>query len=312
MSVNQNLLQQFQALEQSMSEQLSVMRKTLGLGDVVISASSAKPKKSKKTASAASVASDGSAPRATSAWSSLIADTVADMRQNGWTSWTDINGIVWPASRPGSVKNQSGVEVSAFVYDGGENDGKAPSHAVGGMKRASYLKQQTDPEARAKAEAYQAKLSEKRSANGSVASEGSVGSPDAVAPVADAPKKSGRPKMTEAQKAEAAAKRAADKAAAASASASEPFTDVTVVASTPQKAKKPLIAPKAPAKKVAEKPVDLSFYEWQHEGTSYIKNDRGDVINAEEGCYVGRFDGTVIDESFPEPSDLDGNIAMRE
>jgi hypothetical protein len=83
----------------------------------------------------------------------------------------------------------------------------------------------------------------------------------------------------------------------------ELFTEPAAPAAAPQKGKKTVIAPK--------KKVDLSFYAWEHDGKSYIKNDRGDVIEPEEGCWVGRFDGSKIDESIEEPTDLDG-VTMRE
>jgi hypothetical protein len=94
-----------------------------------------------------------------------------------------------------------------YVYDGGEHDGKQPSPALGGMVRASALKAQSDPMAKAKAEAYKAKLAEKRS----------VGSASASPSDAEgvALKKAGRPKMTDEQKAAAKAKRDAKKAAEA-------------------------------------------------------------------------------------------------
>jgi hypothetical protein len=233
------------------------------------------------------------------------------MKQNGWASWTDLKGVVWPASRSGVVKDKSGADFATFVYDGGAHDGKVPSPALGGMVRASYLKAQTDPVAMATAKKYHEKLAEKRSASGS-----SVGSAEKEAPVADeaeAPKKARKPQSEE-TKAAAAAKRAATKAAKAlpaapAAPAAEEFEDVPVVAAaplvTPTKAKK-VIVPPAPVKK-----LDLSFYAWEFEGKSYITNDRHDVVEPEEGTWVGRFNGTIIDESIPEPDDLEG-IEMRD
>ena len=196
-----------------------------------------------------------------SAWNTLVTQTLADMKQSGWPSWTDAKGAVWPASRPSVVLDKKGVKVSDFVYDGGEHDGKAPTPALGGMVRASHLK---GPSASASAKA---------SDNGSVTSE---------------KKKGGRPKMTEAQKAEAKLKRDIKKAAAA-VNHTEGLSGGWA--------------------ELASGKVDLSFYKWEHDGKQYIKNDRGDVIEAEEGVWVGRFNGSAI-ESIPEPSDLDG-VEMR-
>jgi hypothetical protein len=303
MSINQSMITQFQALEKSMTEQLAAMRKTLGMGEITAAPAGKKVKKVKPVDDSASATSE---PKAPSAWNTLVAQTVADMKQNGWTSWTDLKGAVWPASRAGTIKDKSGAEVAGFVYDGGAlTDGKPPSPALGGMVRASFLKSQSDPAHAAKAAAYHEKLSEKRSAGGS------VGSGEEAAPVADAPKKAGRRKMTEEEKAAAAVKRAEKKAAekpaagGAPASEAEEFEDVPATV-TPVKVKKPIMAPKAPVKK-----VDLSFFAWEHNGKKYITNDRGDVIEPEEGTWVGRFNGKTIDESVTEPTDLEG-VEMRE
>jgi hypothetical protein len=57
--------------------------------------------------------------------------------------------------------------------------------------------------------------------------------------------------------------------------------------------------------------VDLSFFPWKHGGKNFITNGRGDVIDPEEGVWVGRFNGSVIDPTVSEPSDLAG-VEMRE
>jgi hypothetical protein len=308
-SINQSMIDQFSSFEQSMTEQLSAMRKTLGLGEIPLTQTVTKTKTKKTSAKKAekaekAVKAEGSAtePKAPTAWNALVAQTVADMKQSGWPAWTDLKGVSWPASRSGTIKSKSGVESEAFVYDGGDHNGKPPSPALGGMVRASYLKAQSDPEAMAKAKAYHSKLEEKRSASGS------VGSAEKEAPVADEvvteakPKKAGRPKMTAEQKAE----KKAEKAEKVVPAVEETFTEPVPVAATPVTAK--------PVKKTiipAKKKVDLSFYAWEHNSKKYIKNDRGDVIEPEEGCWVGRFDGKTIDESVEEPSDLDG-VTMRE
>jgi len=152
--------------------------------------------------------SSDAAPKAPSAWNLMVTQTVSEMKQSGWTSWTDAKGGVWPASRSDTVKDKSGAESEQYVYDGGAHDGKQPSPALGGMARASYLKGQSEPEHAAKVAAYHAKKAEKSSAAASVASVSSDAEAEA------APKKGGRPKMTEEQKAAAKLKREAKKAAA--------------------------------------------------------------------------------------------------
>jgi hypothetical protein len=257
--------------------------------------------------------------KAPSAWNVLVTQTVSEMKQSGWESWTDLKGTVWPASRKATVKDKKGVESEQFVYDGGDHDGKQPSPALGGMVRASYLKGLTDPEAKAKAEAYHAKLAEKRSTSGSVTSGAAEAEPvaDGEAP---AKKKGGRPKMTDEQKAAAKAKKEAKKAAEAAAATTEEVemaaeevedaeadgAQTPVAAPVPEPVKKaPLvkIAPKAVAKPAAKK-LDLSLFSWTFKGTEYLTNDRKDIVDATTGEWIGRFDGTKIDESVAEPADL--------
>ena len=170
-----------------------------------------KPKKAKKVA-AGGGAEAPKEHRPPSAWNLLVTQTVSEMKQSGWESWTTVEGVLWPGSVRALVKDKKGVESEQFVYASGEHAGKVPSPALGGMLRASYLKTQSDPAHGAKAAAHRAarvaQLAEKRS----------VGSPSASPSDAEgepAAKKAGRPKMTEEQKAVAKAKRAAKKAAEA-------------------------------------------------------------------------------------------------
>ena len=351
MSANQSIITQLEILESSLTQQMSAisqMRKTLGLAELSLPETKTKTKKTKKTKTAAA---EGSAKetREPTAWNTLVTTTVADMRQNGWQSWTDLSGKEWPASRAGNVKDKSGAERSTHVYDGGDHDGKEPNPSLGGMVRASYLKAQSDPVAAEKARKYHAKLAEKRSAAGSTGS-GEKGEPEADA---EAPKKAGRRKMTDKEKADAKLNREAKKAAEAAkpepeeaeaeeaeaeaeaeeaeaeAEFEEPEAEAEaeakpapVAAPKPAPVAKPTEAKPAPAtpkaKKMvisgapvkAKKPVDLSFFAWEHKGQDYFTNDRGDVVSTEFE-WVGRFDGTKIDASAPEPEDL-GSARMRE
>jgi len=328
MSINESIMQQLATLEKSAAEQMSAiseMRKALGLGELALPSSgvsSGKAKKARKSKKAAKAeeGAEGAESGAEqpkekgppSAWNVLVASTVAEMKQSGWESWTDLKGVSWPASRQSTVKDKSGAEHEAYVFDGGDHDGKEPSPALGGMVRASYLKAQSDPAAAEKARKYHEKLAEKRSGASSTGS-GENGEP--VADAEGAPKKGGgRPKMTEEQKAAAKVKRDAKKAAEAKtepkAEEAEEFSEVTdapAAAAAPAPKKASVLKPKA----AAPKKLDLSFFPWTFEGKNYITNDRKDVIEPEEGQWVGRFDGKTINTSVPEPSDLDG-VEMRE
>ena len=169
------------------------------------------PKKAKKVA-AGGGAEAPKEHRPPSAWNLLVTQTVSEMKQSGWESWTTVEGVLWPGSVRALVKDKKGVESEQFVYASGEHAGKVPSPALGGMLRASYLKTQSDPAHGAKAAAHRAarvaQLAEKRSV-------GSASASPSDAEGEPAAKKAGRPKMTEEQKAVAKAKRAAKKAAEA-------------------------------------------------------------------------------------------------
>jgi hypothetical protein len=155
------------------------MRKALGMTEIPVG------KKAKK------VRDPTAEKKPPTAWMTAIAETVTDMRANGWPAWTDADGHFWPASVRGQVKDKSGAEHEAWVFP---DSGKEATQANGGMKRASYLKAQADPAHAAKAAKYRAELAEKRSSDG-----GSQGSAEKAAPVADAAdagkKKGGRPKQ---------------------------------------------------------------------------------------------------------------------
>jgi hypothetical protein len=307
MSSNESMIANLASLEKAMSAQAAAvneMRKALGMPEIAVAGKKAKKQRD-----------PDAPPKAPTAWIVHIAETVADMRANGWPSWTDADGHVWPASVRGTVKDKSGAEHEAWIFP---DSGKEVTQANGGMKRASFLKAQSDPAHAAKAAARRAELAEKRSSDG-----GSNGSAEKEAPVADAPeagkKKGGRPKMTEEEKAAAKAKRDAEKSGGGGGAA--PSTagllnprHAAVVASieaqvaaaaggggTAVKSLKPKIAP--------PKKMDLTFFPIKHQGASYYTNDRGDLVS-EDWEWVGHFDGKTIDESAPEPDDL-GEATMR-
>ena len=99
-------------------------------------AAHAAKKAARATEKAARAAEKASEPAAAepkpNAWLTLVADTVKQMTERGWTSWTDAKGNVWA----GSVAGPDG----RHVYAEGPHAGKAPSHQRGGMARASYIK----------------------------------------------------------------------------------------------------------------------------------------------------------------------------
>ena len=160
----------------------------------------------------------------------------------------------------------------------------------------------------------------KEAATASVASD-SVSDAGSVAPAPVAAAEKPKRKWSDEAKAAAALKRAATKAAkekeapaapAAPADASAPEAPAPVATAPVAEApaapvkKAVVIKPKsvpAPTPAPPAKKFDLSLFEWTHEGKDYYTNDRGDVVTTDFE-WVGRFDGKVIDETVPEPTDL--------
>ena len=160
---------------------------------------------------------------------------------------------------------------------------------------------------------------------------GSTGSGEEAEPVADEPAKKARKPQSEETKAAAAAKRAATKAKKAAEKASAPAEELdeeteeaeapaaavggggSIAAAAPAPAAPaPAAAPKAKAKITAKpkKVVDLFLDPFEHEGEQYYKNGRGDVTNL-DGEWLGRWTGSEIDTTVPEPADF-GDITTRD
>jgi hypothetical protein len=146
--------------------------------------------------------------RAPSAWNVLVDQTVRDMRENGWAAFTDVEGTLWPASRPEGDKH---------VYSDGKHAGKEASRAIGGFKLASLRNSESKPEAAAAALARLEKREAVKAAR------------RAEVPAEEAPKKARKPQSEE-TKAAAAIKRAATKAAKAAAAADD--SDASSVTAT--------------------------------------------------------------------------------
>jgi len=306
MSVNQSVIDQLIVMEKACAE----IRKTLGLSELSAPSAPAKKPRAKK---APEPSGEKKAP---SDWDVLLANTIEDMKASGWPEWTDADGVLWPASRLDTVTDKKGNSTETYVFDGGDHDGKPVSRALGGMKRASFLKAQTDPAAAEKAKAYRAKLAEKRAAS-------STGSAEKKEPVADdeavAEKPKRKPQSEETKKA-AAEKRAATKAKKAAEAAEAPapapavadaeIEDLEPEVSAPEPevaAPLTIVAPVVKKIKIAPKPkkeIDLFLDPWQHNGEEYYKNERGDVLTT-DGVWVGHWNGKVLDESAPEPADFE-------
>lgn len=303
-TVNQSMIEKMAALEKSLAEQVSVinsMRTVLGEGELQLSESKSKaPKGRAKKSKPGGIAEK--ADRPPTAWNIFLKETVDEMKTNGWPSWTGLDGVSYGASEKVMLKDKSGAEHQAWVYSDGPFKGKEVTPAQGGMTRASFLKAEADPVAKEKALKWQAKLAEKKAA--------SAGSSTAVSgDEGDSAEKKPRKPQSEETKAAAAVKRAATKAAKAT-----PAASVGGSGSAPAAAASPPPVPKAAKKMVigggAKKPVDLSFYPWEHGGVDYYTNDRSDVVSTEFD-WVGRFNGKEIDETVEAPEDL-GDARMRE
>lgn len=155
---------------------------------------------------------------------------------------------------------------------------------------------------------------------------GSTGSGEEGEPVADEAKKTRKPQSEE-TKAAAAAKRAATKAKKAAEAKPEAEAEAEEVEAEAEPEEKPKAktpaavggggaaaapAPK-PKAKITPKPkkvVDLLLDPFEHEGTEYLKNERGDVTSA-DGEWVGHWNGSTIDTEAPEPADFE-QLATRD
>jgi len=304
-TVNQSMIEKMAVLEKSLAEQVSVinsMRSVLGEGELVLGESKGKGTKPRAKKSKPE---GEKADRPPSAWNIFLKETVDDMKANGWPAWTGLDGVNYGAAEKATLKDKSGAEREAWVYSDGPFKGKEVTPAQGGMTRASFLKAESDPAAKAKALAWQAKLAEKKAA--------SAGSSTAASgDEAESAEKKPRKPQSEETKAAAALKRAANKAAKAAAPPAAVGGGGSVAAPAaippPPIGKPKMVISRPPV--AAKKTVDLSFYPWEHKGVDYYTNDRSDVVSTEFD-WVGRFDGKEIDETVEAPEDL-GDARMRE
>jgi hypothetical protein len=318
MSVNQSVIDQLTVMEKACAE----IRKTLGLAE--LSAPSAPTSAKKPRAKKDPKPEPSGEKKAPSDWDVLLANTIEDMKASGWPEWTDADGVLWHASRLDTVTDKKGNSTETYVFDGGDHDGKPASRALGGMKRASFLKNQNSPEGIEKAKAYRAKLAEKRAS--------STGSAEKKEPVADEkveeeekPKRKPQSEETKQKRAATnAAKKVAEAAAAVAAVAAAKEDEIEDIESEPEAADAepepepvkvvakpappaPAAAPKKIVKtapKAAKKPLSLIMAEWIHQDEIYKKNERGDVADM-EGNFFGHWDGKEIDESASQPADWD-------
>jgi hypothetical protein len=250
-------------------------------------------------------------PRAASegvqAWKATVEKTVADMRANGWESWTDVSGNVFAGSKPATIDGRA-----THVFT---DSGKEPAYPIG-LKRASYLKTKDSPEELAKTKAR----ADKRAAT-VAAKKGSVGKAETDEPVADEPKAEKpkrvisdeqKAKMKAGREAKAAEKKAAKEAKPEAKPEVKPEAkpEVAEVAEAKPEAK-PEVAEVKRAKTVIKKAkvYDLTFNGWTFNGEDYISNERGDVLTM-EGDWVGRFDGKVINETVERPTDIDEFLTL--
>lgn len=231
------------------------------------------------------------------AWKEKVEQTVADMRANGWESWTDVSGNVFAGSKPATI---DGRETHVFT-----DSGKEPAYPIG-LKRASYLKTKDSPDELAKTKAR----ADKRAA-AVAAKKGAAATPEAEAavPVAEKPKRvisdEHKAKMKAGREAKAAEKKAAAAAPAPAAPAEVVAPAAPAAAAAAPAAEKPKT--KTVIKKA--KVYDLNFNGWTFNGEDYISNERGDVLTM-EGDWVGRFNGKVIDEKVERPTDIDEFLTM--
>ena len=227
--------------------------------------------------------------------------------------------------RPPSAWIVFSVRVQKLLRPAEESLDKSERTRVGTMNQfAGTLWAQTkasgkewsDEEISAAWEAFTPPEVSKQTLEGKSKRSGSTGSGEEGEPVADEPKKKGRKPMSEEAKAAAAAKRAAAKAKPVV--PAEQLDEPEAEPEAPKASVGGAVAAAAPAPvAVAEKPktkakitpkpkkvVDLFLDPFEHEGTEYLKNERGDVTLA-DGEWVGHWTGSSIDTDAPEPADFD-------
>jgi len=277
------------------ANQIAELKTTIAALETRIVALEATPTKTTKTKAKKEKTGE---PRVASAgvqaWKADVEQTVADMRANGWESWTDVSGNVFAGSKPATIDGRA-----THVFT---DTGKEPAYPIG-LKRASFLKTKDSPEELAKTKARADKRAETVAAKKGTK----------VEAVADGAPAAEKPKRVLSQEQKDAMQAGRKKAAAAKkGEAAAPVEEVAPAAPV-EEAKEPVVAKPAPAKKVVvakkAKVYDLSFNSWTFNGEDYIQNERGDTLTM-EGDWVGRFNGKVIDEKVERPTDIDEFLTL--
>lgn len=276
-SINQSVIEQLTAMEAA----CAAIRKTLGLAELSVAA----PAPAKKGRKAKAERSDSEAE--------------GEPKEK----------------KPPSAWIVFSVRVQKLLRAAEEGLDKAEKTKVGTMNQfAGHLwgqkKEWADEEITAAWDGYTPPEVSKQTLEGKSKRSGasSTGSGEAGEPVADevkAPKP--RKPQSEETKAAAALKRAATKAAKAAKPEAPEAAEAEAEATEAVEVSPPAAAapPKAKAK-ITPKPkkVDLALDPWSHDGEEYYKNERGDVLST-DGEWVGRWTGSAIDTSAPEPEDFD-------
>jgi hypothetical protein len=295
MSINASVFKTIEELEAKLRE----LRKIVGMAEIEAPAAVGKTKKTKKAKSEAE--SEEKEKRAPTAWNVFCSRVAALIGKDG----ANLN-LGAPLVVVGRIMAVEGVKEKTQENLEAISDDRILEIARG-LTRADL-----DSERTSKAEAKKAK--KEASEAGSVA--GSEEAP-AAAEAAEKPKRT----LSEEQKAKMKAGREAAKAkkdaekATASAAAPAPAAEAAKPAAEAPKPAEEAVA-KKPGKQLTVKPkaapkkLDLRFREWVFEGTSYHKNERGDVID-ESLSWIGRYseEKGEIDTDVEAPEDL-GDIEL--
>jgi hypothetical protein len=277
------------------ANQITELKTTIAALETRIAALEATPTKTTKTKAKKEKTGE---PRVASAgvqaWKATVEQTVADMRANGWESWTDVSGNVFAGSKPATIDGRA-----THVFT---DTGKEPAYPIG-LKRASFLKTKDSPEELAKTKARADKRAETVAAK--------KGEKVEVAePKAEKPKRvlsqEQKDKMQAGRKKSAAAKKGEAPVEEKPVEEAKPVEEVK-----PVEEAKPVVEAKPVKKAVAKKTkvYDLNFNGWTFNGEDYITNERGDVLTM-EGDWVGRFNGKMIDETVERPTDIDEFLTL--
>jgi cobalamin biosynthesis protein CobT len=305
MTANQSIIEQLTVMENACAE----MRKTLGLAEITVKSKKSKSKSKSSGSGDESEPKEKKAPSAYIVFSSkmvgptvrkaiegterkISVGTVTQFAGHLWgqkKEWTEEEILsAWETFTPPEVSKQAlaGKNKTGSTGSGEKAAPVADDAEVAEGKVKKPQSEETKAKAKAKREANKAKkAAEAKETAADDEEEEETAADDEETPADEEEEEAPEPVVVAKPAAKPAAKTVAKPVAKA-----EPAKP----AAKPEPVKKGV-------KVVPKKPVDLLLDEWTHDGTTYYKNERGDVISMENE-WVGHWNGKEIEEA-DEPAD---------